>query len=151
METIYIVFVMENINDNPDPAAARAALTEIAEAERAIRDTPWPTWLYPVNAILLGALALTGLLEKDRSGVLLAVALTVIAVNLAVGYRMGTPWALPTSRAFLASVYISAGCVVLAMVVAAVSEASWPVIALAVGATISYAIGSVFHRRRTAR
>ena len=141
---------MENI-PYPDPVAARAALDDVAAAQRAVRDTPWPVWLYPVNALLLGALSLTALLGDQRSTAALAVSLTLVVTNLAAGYRMGTPYAVPTSRAFLTCVAASAACLVAALAAAELTDRTWPVVVLALGATGSYLVGAVFHRRSTAR
>jgi hypothetical protein len=143
---------MESIGRVPTSAEARDALASIQDVQRAVRDTPWPTWLYPVNAVLLGAMALTSLLPEHRSGVvLLAVALTVVGVNVTAGYRMGTPWALPTSPGFLAAVAASALCMVAALAVTALTERTWPVVVLAVAATAIYLAGGVVHRRSTGR
>lgn len=142
---------MESTGRGPDPAEARDALAGIRDVQRAVRDTPWPTWLYPVNAVLLGALASTSLLQEHRSSVLLAVALTVVGVNLTAGYRMGTPWALPTSRGFLAAVAASVSCVVAALAVTDLTERTWPVVVLAIATTAIYLAGGVVHRRSTGR
>jgi Kef-type K+ transport system membrane component KefB len=142
---------MENVSRGPDPAEARDALASIRDVQRAVRDTPWPTWLYPVNAVLLGALALTPVLHEHRSSVLLAVALTVMGVNGTAGYRMGTPWALPTSRGFLAAVVASVSCVVAAFAVTDLTERTWPVVVLAIATTAIYLAGGVIHRRSTGR
>jgi hypothetical protein len=142
---------MENIERRPDPAEAREALESIERAQRAVRDTPWPTWIYPVNATLVAGMALTSLLPQHRSTALLAVALTIIGVNVTAGYRMGTPWALPTSRAFLAAVAASALCVVAAIGVADVTERAWPIVVLAVAAAVIYLAGGVAHRTSTGR
>ena len=140
---------MESIGRTPDPAEAREALASIDRAQRAVRDTPWPTWIYPVNAALLGAMALTPLApEHRRLSALVAVALLVMAVNLAAGYRMGTPWTLPTSRTFLAAVAASGLCVLAAF---AVADNTWPVVTLAVAAAVLYLAGGVAHRRSTGR
>ncbi|MBL7255342.1 hypothetical protein [Paractinoplanes lichenicola] len=140
---------MENIERVPDSTAAREALASIDVAQRAVRDTPWPTWLYPVNAVLLGAMALTALAPEDnRFPTLLAVAFAVIAVNAVTGYRMGTPWTWPTSRVFLVSVIGAGLCMAAAF---AVSDHTGPVIALAVATAALYLVGSVAHRRTTGR
>lgn len=146
-----MVAIMENSRRALDPAEARDALAGIQDVQRAVRDTPWPTWLYAVNAVLLGAMTSTSLLDENRSSALLAVALTVVAVNITAGYRMGTPWALPTSRGFLAAVAASAVCVVAALGVAELTRATWPIVVLAIAATAVYLAGSVVHRRSTGR
>lgn len=142
---------MENNGRVPGPAEAREALASIEDAQRTIRNTPWPTWIYPVNAVLVGGMALTPLLGEHRTIALFAVALTTIVVNLAAGYRMGTPWVLPTSRAFLASVAASTLLVVAAIVVADLTGRAWPVVVLAVAAAVTYLAGSVAHRASTGR
>ncbi|AGZ44007.1 hypothetical protein [Actinoplanes friuliensis] len=140
---------MENNLDVPDAAEAREALAGIDSVQRAVRDTPWPTWIYPVNALLLAAMTLTFLLGDDGFIPLLAVSATVIAVNLLAGYKMGTPYTLPTSRAFLASVVASGACVFAAFIVAEFTTQAWPFIVLALAAAASYLAGGVAHRRST--
>jgi hypothetical protein len=142
---------MESIERAPDPAEARAALADIERAQRAVRDTPWPTWIYLVNAVLVGAMASTSLLQEHRNTALLAVAFTIVGVNVTAGYRMGTPWALPTSRVFLAAVAASTLCVAAAIAVASLTERAWPIIVLSIAATVIYLAGSAAHRRSTGR
>lgn len=143
---------MESTGRVPNPAEARDALASIRDVQRAVRDTPWPTWLYPVNAALLGALALTSLLQEHGGSVALAVALTLVGVNVTVGYRMGTPWgALPTSRGFLVAVTASTLCLASALLVADFAERTWPVVVLAIATTVIYLAGGVVHRRSTGR
>ncbi len=146
-----MVASMESIDRTPDAAEARAALADVQRAQRAVRDTPWPTWIYPVNALLLGAMAATALLRDDRNPVFLAIGLTVLGVNVAAGYRMGTPWTVPTSRLFVALVLASGACVLAALVVADATTAAWPVLALAVAAAACYLVAGVVHRRTTGR
>ena len=74
-----------------------------------------------------------------------------VAVNVITGYRMGTPWALPTSRGFLASVALSAAFVVFALAFADPSLPAWALVLLAVAATTTYSIGSFVHYRSTRR
>lgn len=140
---------MENNSPAPNPAEARAALADIDTAQRAVRDTPWPTWLYPVNALLLGAMTLTFALGDDGFVFLLAASATLIAVNMLAGYRMGTPFALPTSRVFLASVGAAIACLFAAFVVAELTAKAWPIVVLAIAAAAVYLAGSVVHRRST--
>lgn len=142
---------MENIDRAPDSAAAQDALDEVDSAQRAVRDTAWPTWLYPVNAVLIGAMALTALLDDYRLIMLLAVSFASVGVNMAVGYRTGVPRALPTSRGFLASVAVAVACILAAWLAADLTDRAWPVVALAASAAGSYLIGSVAHRRSTSR
>ncbi|MBB2902568.1 hypothetical protein FHR75_003399 [Kineococcus radiotolerans] len=142
---------MENIAPTPDAAEARAALAEVQAVQRAVRDTPWPTWIYPVNALLLGALALTALVPEHRTGLFLAASATILGVNVGAGYRMGTPWTLPTSRGFLAAVALAGACVLGALAVADHTDRTWPVVALAAAATASYLLAGVVHRRSTGR
>jgi len=142
---------MENIERRPSPAEAREALASVERAQRAVRDTPWPTWLYPVNALLIAGMALTSLLPQQRTAALLAVALTIVGVNVVAGYRMGTPWALPARRAFLAAVAASTLCVVAAVAIADVVERALPVVVLAVAAAVIYLAGGVAHRASTGR
>lgn len=134
--------------DDRTPAAARAALAEIDDAQRAVRDTPWPLWLYPVNAVLLGLMGLASLLDH-ASWARFVVALGVVVVNVGVGYRIGVPWALPTSRAFLAGVVAAGVLVVVAAVAAQLSDEAWPVVLASLGAALAYAGAAVAHRRTT--
>ncbi|CCQ16363.1 putative uncharacterized protein [Rhodococcus sp. AW25M09] len=142
---------MENIG-KPTSSEARTALDDIDRVQRAVRDTPWPVWLYPVNALLVGAIALTPLLgDVGRVVALLTLAFATIAVNVITGYRMGTPWALPTSRGFLASVALSAAFVVVALAFADPPLPAWALVLLAVAAATTYSIGSFVHYRSTRR
>ena len=140
---------MENNVPVPDPAEARAALATIDTAQRAVRDTPWPTWIYPVNALLLGVMTLTFALGDDGSVPLFATGAVIFAVNMLAGYRMGTPYTLPTSRLFLASVGAAAACLAAAFVVAELTTLTWPIVVLAVAAATLYLAGGVAHRRST--
>jgi hypothetical protein len=140
---------MENNTHVPNPAEAREALADIDTAQRAVRDTPWPTWIYPVNALLLGAMTLTFAFGDDGFVYLLAAAATLMAVNVLAGYRMGTPYTLPTSRVFLALVGASAACLFAAFVVAELTAQAWPIVVLAVATAAFYLAGGVAHRRST--
>ncbi|WP_110239569.1 hypothetical protein [Nocardioides gilvus] len=142
---------MEN-NDLPSVSAeeARSTLAELEAAQRAVRDTPWPTWLYPVNAVLLGAYALHALIEDPwRLAVAMGIAGAILALNIVVGKRMGTPWILPTSRGFLACVALAAACMVTAVVLG--HEHPALVITLAAAATVLYLLGAAIHHRSTRR
>ncbi|GIE28742.1 hypothetical protein Ait01nite_017870 [Actinoplanes italicus] len=140
---------MENNVHVPNPAEAREALADIDTAQRAVRDTPWPTWLYPVNALLLGAMTLTFALGDDGFVPLLATSAALTAINVLAGYRMGTPFTLPTSRAFLALVGATIACLLSAFVVAELTGRTWPIVVLAVAAATFYLAGGVVHRRST--
>lgn len=140
---------MENDVHVPDPAEAREALASIDTAQRAVRDTPWPTWIYPVNALALGAMTLSFALGDDGFVFLLAASAVLIAVNVLAGYRMGTPFTLPTSRAFFALVGASMACLLAAIIVAGLTARAWPIIVLAVAATALYLAGGIAHRRST--
>ncbi len=140
---------MENNLDAPSPAEAREALAHIDAAQRAARDMPWPTWLYPVNALLVGAMTATFALGDDGFVFLLAAGAVLIAVNMLAGYRMGAPFAFPTSRVFLASVGAAIACLLAAFIVAEVSTRQWPIVVLAVAAASIYLAGGVVHRRST--
>ncbi|MDI6628641.1 MAG: hypothetical protein QME72_13075 [Rhodococcus sp. (in: high G+C Gram-positive bacteria)] len=139
---------MESIG-RPTPAEARTALDDIDRVQRAVRDTPWPIWLYPVNAVLLAVFALTALV--DSRAAFLGVAALIVAVNVITGYRMGTPWALPTNRGFLTCVALSALCVALAQAVGNPGGPAWPVLLFAIAAASIYSIGSIVHYRSTRR
>jgi len=140
---------MENNLHVPNPAEAREALAHIATAQRAVRDTPWPTWLYPVNALLLGAMTLTFALGDDGLVFLLAAGAVLITVNMLVGYRMGTPFTLPTSPAFLALVGAAIACLFAAFIVAELTARQWPIVVLAIAGACFYLAGGVAHRRST--
>ena len=140
---------MENNTHVPNPAEAREALANIDTVQRAVRDTPWPTWLYPANALLLGVMTLTFALGDDGVVFLLATGAVLIAVNMLAGYRMGTPFALPTSRLFLASVGAAMACLLAAFAVAELTTQRWPIVVLAIAAAAVYLAGSVAHRRST--
>jgi hypothetical protein len=140
---------MENNRHVPDPAEAREALADIDTVQRAVRDTPWPTWIYPVNALLLGALTLTFALGDDGFVFLLAASAVIITVNMLAGYRMGTPFTLPTSRVFLASLAATTACMLAAFIVADLTTQLWPIVVLAIAAATFYLVGGVAHRRST--
>jgi hypothetical protein len=140
---------MENNLHIPNPAEAREALANIDTAQRAVRDTPWPTWIYPVNALLLGAMTLTFALGDDGFVLLLAAGASLMAVNVLAGYRMGTPYTLPTSRVFFALVGASMACLFAAFVVSELTAQAWPIIVLAVAVAAFYLAGGVAHRRST--
>jgi hypothetical protein len=140
---------MENNAYVPNPAEAREALATIDTAQRAVRDTPWPTWIYPVNALLLAAMTLTFALGEDGFVFLLATGAALVAVNALAGYRMGTPYTLPTSRIFFALVGASMACLLGAFVVAELTARAWPIVVLAVAAAAFYLAGGVAHRRST--
>ncbi|MFI1995575.1 hypothetical protein [Actinoplanes sp. NPDC020271] len=140
---------MENNAHVPSPAEAREALANIETVQRAVRDTPWPAWIYPVNALLLGAMTLTFAFGDDGFVFLLAGGAVLIAVNMLAGYRMGTPFTLPTSRVFLSLCLTAIGCLLAAFTVAELTAQRWPIIVLAVAATALYLAAGVVHRRST--
>lgn len=140
---------MENNLHIPNPAEAREALASIDTVQRAVRDTPWPTWIYPVNALLLGGMTLTFALGGDGFVPFLALGAVLVAVNMLLGYRMGTPFAYPTSRPFIASVGAGMACLIAAFVIGETSVRRWPIVVLAIAATAFYLAGAVAHRRST--
>lgn len=140
---------MENNVPVPDPAEARAALATIDTAQRAVRDTPWPTWIYPVNALLMGFMTLTFAFGDDGFVPLIAAGAVLIAVNLLAGYRMGTPYTLPTSRLFLTLAGAAIVCMAGGFVVGELTTRDWPIVILAVATTAFYLAGGVVHRRST--
>ncbi|MFS8479339.1 MAG: hypothetical protein FWJ93_10370 [Micromonosporaceae bacterium] len=143
---------METIDRNPDPHEASAGLEAVAEAQRAVRDRPWPLWLYPTNALLLGGLALTGLVESSMlaSLVMLVLGVALAALNYWAGRLMGTPFAVPTSRGFRVLAALSGAFVIVSLFVRA-ADLEWAIIVCAAGAAISYGLGSVLHYRSTHR
>lgn len=68
---------METNGESSDRINAADGLDAIAAARRAVRDQPWPTWLYPTNALLLGAITLTSLLDSSMMASLLILVLGV--------------------------------------------------------------------------
>jgi hypothetical protein len=102
-----------------------------------VLDTPWPTWIYPVNAPLLGAMTLTFALGDDgfippsrhlccgRSG--------QHAGRVPDGHAVHPA----TSRLFLASVGAAMACMLGAFIVAELTAQSWPIVVLAVAAVWS--------------
>ncbi|WP_413316675.1 hypothetical protein AA0Z99_08535 [Agrococcus sp. 1P02AA] len=143
---------METIEQTPDRGDAAASLAAVAAAERAVRDRPWPLWLYPANALLLGGVAIAGLIPSSMIGAIVVVALAsaMAALNYGAGRRMGTPFAIPTSRGFRILVAASGAFVLLAMLARA-AELPWAIIACTVGAIVAYALASVLHLRSTRR
>ncbi|TFV82073.1 hypothetical protein E4V99_14165 [Microbacterium sp. dk485] len=141
---------METIDPTPGPGEAAAALDAVAEAQTAVRDRPWPMWLYPINAVLLGGVALAGLVDSSAIGALLigVLAFCLVAVNYGAGRQVGTPFAIPTSRGFRVLVTAAAAFVVGALL-ARLADLDWVIIACAVGAASSYAVGAVLHFRST--
>src|SRR5699024_10581733 len=125
-------------------------LSAVADAQRAVRDQPWPVWLYPTNALLLAGLALTGLLASSMLAAFTALILGVslVVVNYWAGRRMGTPFAVPTSRSFRALLVVSA-IFLIASLFASDANLEWAIIGCAAGAAISYGIGSIVHYRST--
>ncbi|YAL84065.1 hypothetical protein ACMYYO_04445 [Dermacoccaceae bacterium W4C1] len=133
-----------------DARSAQAALDAADAAERSIRDTPWPVWLYPINGALMGLLVLSTLVDTMRPAALLWVSLLTSFFNLLVGRWMGTPYTLPTNRVFLVSCGIACGCAIAAVIATATMESPTTlVIMLAVAAMASYGLGSVSHYRST--
>lgn len=143
---------METNGESSDRISAVDGLDAIAAARRAVRDQPWPTWLYPTNALLLGAITLTSLLDSSMMASLLILVLGVgvALINYQAGRLMGTPYAVPTSKVFLGFV-ILAGASTATAVVLRETLSEQGIIACASGAVISYGLGSVVHYRSTRR
>jgi hypothetical protein len=143
---------METTGRSPSRREAATGLAAIAHAQRAVRDRPWPLWLYPTNALLLGGVALTGLIESSVFAALVALALgsVLAAVNYWAGHALGTPYAISTSRGFRMLAALS-GAFVIASVLAPADGPGWLVLAGAAGAVISYSVGSAVHYRSTHR
>jgi len=141
---------METIDPTPDPREAAAALGAVSDAQAAVRDRPWPIWLYPINALLLGGVALAGLVDSAAIGALVigVLAVCLVALNYGAGRHMGTPFAIPTSRGFRVLV-AAASAFVIGALFARMADLDWAIIACAVGATSCYAIGAVLHVRST--
>ncbi|WBB65121.1 hypothetical protein [Micromonospora sp. WMMD812] len=143
---------METIDPNSDPHEASAGLKAVADAQRAVRDRPWPLWLYPANALVLGGLALTGLVESSMLAafVVLVLGVALAALNYWAGHLMGTPFAVPTSRGFRILAALS-GAFVIVSLFARAADLEWAIIVCVAGAAISYSLGSVLHYRSTHR
>lgn len=143
---------METTVPNPDRHEAAAALAGVADVRRAVRDRPWPVWLYPTNALLLGGLALAGLVQSSMLGSLIVLALgtAIAALNYWAGRLIGTPFAIPTNRGFRILAALSA-VFVIASLFARAADLGWAIVACAAAATVSYSVGSVLHRRSTHR
>lgn len=141
---------METIDPTPDPGEAAAALGAVSDAQAAVRDRPWPIWLYPINALLLGGVALAGLVDSAAIGALVigVLAVCLVALNYGAGRHMGTPFAIPTSRGFRVLV-AAASAFVIGALFARLAGLDWVIIACAVGATSCYAVGAVLHVRST--
>lgn len=121
------------------------------EAAAAIRDVSWPTWLYGVNAVLLGFVAATPAIARGdgsrESSTLLALAAVVIAVNMVAGYRMGIPFVVPTSRAFQVGVAVAAVSMVVSLVSSMFGAPAWVHVVCAVVAVVAYATGGFIRER----
>lgn len=141
---------METINPDPDPREAAARLDAAADARRAVQDRPWPIWLYPINALLLGGLALAGLLRSSLLAALivLIIGIALAALNYWAGRLIGTPFAIPTSLGFRILVAAS-GAFVIVSLLARAADLERVVIVCAIGAVLSYGLGSVLHYRST--
>ena len=137
-------------NDDSD-GIRDAALRDLRAAEDAadaVRDRPWPIWLYPLNALLLGGIALTPVLQGgNRSTVLLAISLVLILVNMTVGYRMGTPTAIPTSQGFRNGLTVAAFAVIASLLLASFGPPGWMFLSCAFVAVVSFSLGSIAHMR----
>ena len=143
---------METIGPNPDPREAAAELDAAGHAQRAVRDRPWPTWLYPINATLLGGVALAGLLRSSMLAAVLVVVLAsaLAALNYWAGRLMGTPFAIPTSTGFHVLAAAS-GLFIIGSLFARSAGLDWVIVAFAAGAVVSYGLASVVHYRSTRR
>lgn len=143
---------METIASTPDPTEAAADLDSVADAQRAVRDRPWPLWLHPANAMLVGVFSLTPLLDEPaRVIAFAATCLALLVLNFGAGHRIGTPFAIPTGAGFLAGLAVAAFFLAGAMLVNTFDGPAWGVVVCAAGASVSYAIGAIFHYRSTRR
>lgn len=148
-ESICMVSIMENKRPASDPSRAAELLAALDDDQRAVRDTPWPLWIYPVNCLLLTALGLTFLLPERHLWVTLLVAGAVIGANLLAGRANGAPFALPTSRAFLGLVALSALLLAGAMLAGSDHDSTVGNVAFSVAAGLVYAVASWVHHRST--
>lgn len=145
-----MVSCMATNSDYSEKDEALESLDAIASACRTVRDQPWPMWLYPINAVLLGGIALTALLESSMWAALivLGLAVSLAVINYRAGLQIGTPFAVPTSVGFRAFTFLAGACVIAAVLLRQ-TAADPVIIALAAGATASYVIASVVHYRST--
>lgn len=143
---------METINSTPDPGEASDGLDAVADAQRAVRDRPWPLWLYPLNAFLLGGVALAGLIRSSMLAAFVVIILgtALAALNYWAGRLIGTPFAVPTSRGFRILAAAS-GAFVIVSLFARAADLEWVIIVCSAAAAISYGLGSVLHHRSTRR
>ena len=141
---------METKRENLDRNDAADGLDAIAAARRSVRDQPWPTWLYLTNAVLLAGMALTPLVEPTMAASLLALVagVSLAYINNRAGQIIGTPFAIPTSKVFLGFVIVAGICTVTSVLLRG-TVSPQTTIALAVGALLSYPVGSFAHYRST--
>lgn len=143
---------MATIDPPPNHDTAMADLDAVADAQRLVRDRRWPAWLYPANALLLGAIALTPMLpEPTMLGGWIVLLLGVFLLNYWAGHLIGTPFAVPTSRGFRAALAAAVLFLVAAMTIGHLGGPPSLALACAAGTMISYGIGSVVHYRSTRR
>lgn len=140
---------MENNRPAVDPAAAADALAEIDQDRRAVRDTPWPAWLYPVNSLLIAAIGLSFQLPERAMWVTLALSLLLAGANLLAGRVNGVPFALPTSRLFVGLVAVSAVLLLASRTAAREADGPWLNVAVSLAAGATYAVASRVHFRST--
>ena len=146
---------MENNLSAQDAASARAALADVDAAKKAVKDAPWPTWLYFENAALLTLMGLSLLLgEPAWIWGWCAIGVAILVVNLGAARAMGISSALPSSVAFLTCVGVAIGLLVVPAVLR--EAAFFPVgpaliVPCALGAGVVYLVGSAIHYRSTRR
>lgn len=148
-ENVATVSFMENKRPALDPSQAADALAAIDRDQRAVRDTPWPLWLYPVNTVLLVALGLSFLAPERALWVTLLIVLAVVGANLLAGRVNGAPFALPTSRAFLGLVAVSGFLLVASHAAARELDTALGNVALSLAAGATYAVACWVHHRST--
>ncbi|WP_430592118.1 hypothetical protein [Humidisolicoccus flavus] len=139
------------MGDQPEPVTKQHALVDEEQVRRAARLTPWPLWLYFVNALLITGLALTPLLGEMSLQGWLAIGFALTVANAISTYRSGVPWALPMSRVFLGALAVATALVVAALIAGMVGEERWPVVVCALAAGVVFALGSAAHIRRAKR
>ena len=142
---------MENNRNLPDPAEAREVLADIERAEHAVRDVPWPIWLYAFNAVTLLALPATLLLPDYYSASAILLILAQISVNVWAGRHYTIPWAIPSDMTFRICCYIAVALSVSPFLLDIFTDPTWHVgIAGAIAAPL-YLLGCLFHHRNATR
>lgn len=142
---------MENNDPTIDPEEARAALADIDGAEHAVRDVPWPAWLYLANAFVLLVLPATQVLPGRWPAVAILIILAQVYVNRWAGERYSIPWAVPSDVAFRICCFSALALSCGGFLVASFTEPTWYTTFAGVVAAPLYLLGCVRHHRKATR